>query len=297
MSRPGRLASAIAIWEEDLLMFRIFAFVSAGCWLLTFWCVPVAVGQGQPIFQEGGIVLPRESERKEIRTKGKIQGINGSVMQVVGEQAVPFLVKMPEEMRNIHLIGAAHPGWLKQGMLVRFIGEFDPAGKCQAPIRRLEVFTFRPPRPGDPVSQVGVFRLPAEAPVLQAKDEAARPAPMPAPNTARFRIVGQLGGFKNGQIAVAAGSTMVQATLAADAEIVVDVADYSLAKPGDEIEIEGWYYPQIRNRVTANRVTIQSVQVMGAVVRGDQPAETPAKPGAATPAAPAAKPPAEDLPF
>lgn len=272
-------------------MFSIRTCSLIASLLLSIWS-GIAAGQGQPIFQEGGIVLPRESERREIRTKGKIQAINADIMQVVTEKGVPFLAKMPPEPQNIHLLGAAQPHWLQAGMLIRFVGEFDRMGKSQAPVQRLEVFTPRPPRPGDPGMQFGVFRLanaqpPAvEGPATPVLPPAAAPAVSAAvPETARFRIVGKLAGVQNSQIAVAVAPTiMVQTALADDAEIVVDIGDYSLAKPGDEIEIEGWYYPQLPHRVTANRVTIRSNQVIGIGKPGTAPdaASDAAKPNPPT---------------
>ena len=51
---------------------------------------------------------------------------------------------------------------------------------------------------------------------------------------------------------------MVQCPLARNAKVSVDVSDYSLARDGDTVELNGWYYLGRKNRVFARTVSISS---------------------------------------
>ena len=57
---------------------------------------------------------------------------------------------------------------------------------------------------------------------------------------------------------------------------------------GDEIEIEGWYYPYMKSRVVATRVTIRGARPLG---------EEPKPKRKVAPKTPPAKPSDEELPF
>ena len=227
-----------------------------------------------------------------VQVKGKIRAMQGEVVQVANEEEKKqWLVKMPREPAGIHVYGTARPTYLRPGLMVRFSGQFDAKGTPKAPIEKLEVFTPKPVKEGtmpDP-QQFGVF---PEAAFGSQLFQDAQAAGQPKSDIASFVVSGQLRGFRNGELFVAAGPTLVRAPLSEKAEISVDVPDCRWVKPGDEIEVNGWSYPYLKTNVVATRVTIRSSQPLGVV-----PEEKPGKTPAGKAAKPGAKPDDEKLPF
>ncbi len=232
-----------------------------------------------------------EGEVTQVKIKGQIKGARGDLLHVVNEEGAQWVVKMPAEARQIRLVGAAVLGWLQPGMLVRFSGQFDQNGKPQAPIKRVEVFTYRPPREGQPPEQPGVFPETAVSGIGLFQD----PNAAAASKVQSFIVIGQLRGLAKGEMMVAAGSVPVRVQLAEDAEIAVDIADYRWARVDDEIELSGWHYPLIKTQVYANNVTIRAANPIGKVDEANLPPAMPPQPGGAVP--PKKKTPTEDLPF
>jgi hypothetical protein len=237
-----------------------------------------------------------EGEVTQVKIKGQIKGARGDLVYVVNEEGAQWVVKMPAEPRQIRLVGAAVPAWLQPGMLVRFSGQFDQNGKPQAPIKRIEVFTYRPPREGQTPEKPGVFLESAVSGIGLFQD----PNAAAASKIQSFIIIGQLRGLKKGEMMVAAGAVPVRVELAEDAEIAVDIADYRWARIDDEIELSGWHYPLIKTQVYATNVTIRSANPIGKVDEAAVPPAMPPQPGMVPPkpgAVPPKKAPAEDLPF
>ncbi len=227
-----------------------------------------------------------------VQANGKIRAVQGEVVQVANEESKQqWLVKMPKEPAGIRVLGTARPTYLQPGMMVRFSGQFDSKGNPQAPIEKLEVFTPKPVKEGmlPDSQQFGVF--PETAFGGQVFQD-AKPAAQPKNEIASFVVSGQLQGFRDGQILVAAGPALVRAALSDKVEISVDVPDCRWVRPGDEIEVNGWSYPNLKTHVVATRVTIRASQPLGLV-----PEAKPSKTPAGKSAKPGAKPADGELPF
>ena len=266
-----------------------------------------AVAQFGPDEHQQDLWSKPQGQVDHVQVKGKIRGIQADVVQVANEeQQQQWLVKLPRELVGIRVTGKARPSYLQPGMMVRFAGQFDTKGKPQAPISRLEVFTLKlldgeaTPAP----LQFGVFPEAAFSGETVAegatvvKPLIGQPGAAPPPSdVASFVVSGQLRGFRKGELLVAAGTTLVRAPLAENAEISVDVPDYRWVRPGDEIEVHGWSYPHLKTHVVATRVAIRAGQPFGIV-----PEEKPAPaivptPPARKPAASKAKTEDEEFPF
>ena len=59
------------------------------------------------------------------------------------------------------------------------------------------------------------------------------------------------------------GSDTIQAELADDAKIGIDISDYRFARPGDSVQVEGWYYKGRPAQVYANQLTIVAATPLG----------------------------------
>lgn len=268
------------------------------------------LGTGQAVAQFGldeqqqDLWSKPQGKVDHVQVKGQIRAIQGAVLQVANEETrQQWLVKLPRELAGIRVTGKARPSYLQPGMMVRFSGQFDSKGKPQAPISKLEVFTLKLVDGDMPAPlQFGVFPEAVFRGELAPKDAAVgpaaagQPAATPASSEVASLIVsGQLRGLRKGELLVAAGTTLVRAPLAENAEISVDVPDYRWVRPGDEIEVAGWSYPHLKTHVVATRVTIRAGQPFGIV-----PEEKPVPPVVTAPPVPkpdASKAKAEDEEF
>jgi hypothetical protein len=266
----------------------MFSCLGAGVVLVLAFGAPIN-GQFGPATTPKREPLRPQGKVETLRTTAKIHGIQGDVLFVVDEEGQRWAVKMPSEVQDLHLVADAHLNWLRPGIMVRFTGEFDSKGKAQAPIDKLEAFTLRQPRQGEIPERVGVFREDAFGGGELFAGEGADG--QSEGEVTSYVVIGQLRGLRDGEMFVAAGPALVRTPLAEDAKLSVDLADFSWVRVGDEAEIVGWYYPYLKGRAQATRLTIRSAKPIGFV-----PKEEPDK---ATPKPPTTqkKPPTEDLPF
>lgn len=213
--------------------------------LLTVFATSFARGQ------EG---LPREN----VVAKGIVKGVRPGLLAIVNEQGEQWLVKAPDRPQSISFVASANRSWLRPGMLVKFKNTFDAKGRPAALVRQLEVISLRAD------TQLGLIpdaKFGGGAAGLFTSDEPEKKRS--APETMSFTIVGTLRGFKDGNMLVAAGGTPVQSQLDEKASISVDVSDYSLAREGDSVQVNGWYYLGHRDRVFSTQLSISSKQKLG----------------------------------
>ncbi len=216
--------------------------------LFTIFVASIALGQ------EGA---PREN----VQANGVVKGVRPGLLAVVTERGDQLLVKVPDRPQSVSFVASAERSWLRPGMLVRFKNSFDAKGNPAALVRQLEVISPRAD------TQIGVIPDAKFGGVggggLFSSDEPAKK--QSAPETMSFTVVGTLRGFKDGNILVAAGSAAVQSQLDEKATISVDVSDYSLAREGDSVRLNGWYYAGRPNEIFSNQLTISSKQKLGVV--------------------------------
>ena len=256
----------------------------AGCLLVLSLFSPSAVVRAQP----GAQPKPRT---EQTGCKGVIKEVVGpKIIKVGNDTTSEWLVAMPEQAKDVHLTGKALPGWLIPGRIVRFTAPFDAKGRATEPIAKLDVIELRPQRQGEMPEMIGI--LPAGA-VGDAGGAGGggvgtggvggAAAGGRRPNVGRakeqggnYRVVGELQGVKNREIVVMVATvpTKVTAELKENAEISVDIADYTQLQVGDAVEVTGWCYPQNPAQIQATSLTIKAKQALGT-----EPAEKPAKSG------------------
>jgi hypothetical protein len=198
--------------------------------------------------------LPREN----VTAKGVVKGVRPGLLAVVTEQGEQWLVKVPDRPQEVSFVASANRSWLRPGMLVKFKNTFDAKGRPVALVRQLEVISLRAD------TQLGLIpdsQLGGGSTGLFSSDEPVKK--QSAPETMSFTVAGTLRGYKDGNILVVAGGTPVQSQLDEKATISVDVSDYSLAREGDTVQFNGWYYLGQRDRIFSNRLTISSTQKLG----------------------------------
>ncbi len=198
-------------------------------------------------------------ERENVMGQGTVKGVRPGFVAVTSEQGQQWVVKVPDRPQSISFVASAHRNWLRPNMLVKFKNTFDAKGKPVALVRQLEVITLRPD------TKLGLIpdsRLAAGGGGLFSNDEPSkRPS---APETMSFTVAGKLRALKDDKILVAAGTSAVQSQLDENATISVDISDYSLAREGDTVRFQGWYYLGFPDRVIATQLSISSKEKLGA---------------------------------
>lgn len=170
----------------------------------------------------------------------KIVETGEAAIHVVNEKSEEFYVQI-EQATVVTLAGAIEESFLAPGTVVRFTADFDEKGMIKADISSLTVVEL------SVVVQAGVFR--DGDPTIAAAEKGKKKASA----AGTYMVVGQVKSFKKGSLHVQApGAKLIKAKLATDAKLEIDVTSYGLARPGDEITIEGSLMQE--SRVAKNKV-------------------------------------------
>ncbi len=210
------------------------------------------------IFATTCVSAQQNRERENVTGQGTVKGVRPGFLAIATEQGQQWVVKVPDRPQSISFVASAHRSWLRPNMLVKFKNTFDAKGKPVALVRQLEVITLRPD------TKLGLIpdsRLAAGGGGLFSSEEPTKRAS--APKTMSFTVAGKLRALKDDKILVAAGPSAVQSQLDENATISVDVSDYSLAREGDSVRFQGWYYLGFPDRVVATQLTISSKEKLG----------------------------------
>ncbi|MBC8353609.1 MAG: hypothetical protein H8E66_16540 [Planctomycetes bacterium] len=195
----------------------------------------------------------------KISSAGKIKAVQNGVVHVVNIGGDQWLLAIDKDAEEVVLRGKATAQWLRPGMAVRFQGDFfknksgQPQGEAKEPIKELKVFTPRED------SKIGIKEEAKRGSFLSGGSKSDSPL-----ETAPFSVVGVLAKLKGGRMTIAVGKTQIQAKLASDAKIDVDLAEPRFAREGDEIEFEGWHYVGQKERIHATKVWITLAKPLGA---------------------------------
>lgn len=216
---------------------------------------PVARGQGQPRGQAPRLMT--------LRTEATIEAVRAGVLLVATEKGDKWAITTPRTVEAIEFHGEASSNWLQRGMSVRFHTLLDKRFRAQENVRGISVITLRQGvMPGifpdqETPGKNESFTTPK---VPAARKRASRTVP-----TTRCLVIGRLLGVKKGNLMVAAGRRVVEAPLAENAEVTVDVNDYRLARNGDKVEVEARYMPQRPGQAQGERLVITAAKPLGEV--------------------------------
>ncbi len=195
-------------------------------------------------------VARQQPKRENVRFEGELKAAQRGILQVVTAKGDQWFVKPPEKGDQVMYSAMAEPAWLRPGLIVRFLASLTNKGQATAPVREVTVFT---PKPG---VQMGVVRDSTDTRgIFEDVEKPEKPDPNAA---APYLVAGKLVSFKNGMMTVAWGGVSISAPLAEDAKVAVEVADFSLLREGDKVEVQGWYYQAFPNQAQATRLTITS---------------------------------------
>ena len=200
----------------------------------------------------GGLLVPASAQRirsgREVRppkpkmepfaAEGTLEAVMPGRFQILTNSTQNWIIFV-DPKAIAHVTGTAEPDFLKVGMFIRFTAEVDKRGLVKDKLKQLTIFT--PSQlvfPGIwPEGQEPSADKPAEAGKRFGSGTGASPAAGKPPTSNVYTVAGQITGSRRGRLTVNAGRAVVRIQVADDAKIVVDFADYSVAKPGDGISV------------------------------------------------------------
>jgi hypothetical protein len=139
----------------------------------------------------------------------------------------------------IKTTGEATVGFLHPGLAVEFKGEIDKKGNVTDKVGELTIVSITKEKlPG--VFKEDGSEIEKPLAVAAKKDkEKEKDKDKAASSAGTSTIVGQLKSAKAGKYQLQAGRVSLQFELSDDAKITIDMADGSLAMPGDKIDVKG----------------------------------------------------------
>lgn len=200
-----------------------------------------------------------------VNLKGKVVQVGAGLIQVEDENGNPNVVQVDPMRTRVVVSGTAKPSVLRPGMLVQFTTELDN--------RQLNA--------KEPVSDLQIFSAGAGYALGVTSDD-------PEGKGGPYRVAGQVKTFKEGRLAVQAEKRQVRAVVADDATIKFEGADYSLARAGDEIDVQGRLFGQ--GQVFGETVKVTLAQPIEGEVASPRSRRRGKKPPEAAPMEPAPAP-------
>ncbi len=182
--------------------------------------------------------------------KGKLKSFKRGAVVVTRDDDVEVTVMPPDEASDFVFIAEAKPAFLRQGMLVRFTGTFNPEGVATSPIGMVEIFQPVMGRVAGHMREKftpGVHGAPQEAGAAFAE----------------VGVVGAVVGMDATAMMVQAGQIPVRAPLAQDVKFEIRFNNLSLAQEGDVVNVSGFYNEPDDTKVKAERITIKVDRVYG----------------------------------
>ena len=228
----------------------------------------------------------RPGREARVSGTGTITKLAPGVLEVESSEGDKWIVAITPRA-EVSVSGTASPEFLRPGMLVKLSGTFNRKGEAVEPLKTLTVFTPRPQprqpqRPEEPVNPElnaiakGLFQSNEPAPPPK-KERPMRPVRTKPPEEVDVSTAGTLAGARGGKLQVRTPGGVLKFELTEDAEVSLDINDYSVARPGDRVNLEGWYYQGDKTKVVANRLRITLSEPLG--VAKDEKSDEDAKEG------------------
>jgi hypothetical protein len=163
---------------------------------------------------------------------------------------------------KVQVTGTATASSLRSGLVVELTADLDNRNTIQGKVETLTITSLTRDK------QMGVFADDAGFAGNDLDKSAKRTAKSSkgarAQIVGRCRIVGRLVVSRGGSFSVQSGRGTLPFELADGAKIAIDMADLSLARPGQEVTIKGAAPPRQPNMVQATEVTIKLPEVADA---------------------------------
>ena len=198
------------------------------------------------------LAAQQQPQREHVRCEGKIKAMARGLLHVVGEDGQQWLVAVEAKPQDISFQASTTPAFLRTGMLVQFRSVLDKKAEAQSPITEIRVIA---PREGiklglTPEGGFGGGEL------FASEDDAAGKKKKKNSDDKQFQVAGTIRSIKDRKIQVTAGGFTVKGELAENCGVSLDIADYSFAREGDPISLQGWHHVGKPNQIYATNLVI-----------------------------------------
>ncbi|MBA60804.1 MAG: hypothetical protein CMJ76_00395 [Planctomycetaceae bacterium] len=173
--------------------------------------------------------IPKET----LRTTGKIIGLFNAGYYVELESGKKWTIFLPDNTQYVEVLGQAEPRWLQRGAYVNFGGVFNSKGEAQAAIKDMQV--FQPNKE----TKLGVQM---DGIAGANKQLFGGQKTEPSEQTARYLISGRLMNIKDSKMTVSGPGFQMTVPIADKMTIRVKMNNPALARVGDKVEVNAWYY-------------------------------------------------------
>ena len=165
-------------------------------------------------------------------TKALLKGIQVPFLQL-DVSGVEWIFKVEATPENVFYTATASKDWLRPGMLLRYTGA-DETGNHKDPLTELTVFSLRPGY------GLGIMNE----------------------GDGTFFVAGVLRSIKKDRFFVNAGGRKTRIQLAEDVTIHVDLNTLDFVQPGDQVQVEGWYFQ--KGKAVGNKISVAASQPLQA---------------------------------
>ena len=173
--------------------------------------------------------IPKET----LRTEGKIIGLFNAGYYVELDSGQKWTIFLPDSTQNVEVLGQAERRWLQRGAYVSFAGVFNSKGEAQAAINDMQV--FQPNKE----TKLGVQM---DGIAGANKQLFGGQKTEPSEQTARYLISGRLMNIKDSKMTVSGPGFQTSVPIAEKMTIRVKMNNPALARVGDKVEVNAWYY-------------------------------------------------------
>ncbi len=236
-----------------------------------------------------------------VNLTGRLEAIVGNQLKLVGDDKTASVVLIGDDS-TFNYSGTADPAVLAPGLLVRFVADFDYAGKPQAPLTELEIFRpmhgRRLPLEVQQRQTPGIYPIDPQGPASEApKRNAKKTSPAnnvrpedkarsgseekksadladkPAANQATqptspdavqaFQVVGMVRAVQGDHLQILAGNRPLILQTSSDLKITVASGDATFCQPGDEVKLSALKLPN--GIIQADTIIVTGAKPLGVV--------------------------------
>jgi hypothetical protein len=202
--------------------------------------------------------------RENLSASGVIKGARGNVLQMQTAEGEAWLIQVqPNRPWDVTFTGPAEASFVKPGMLVQFSTKLNRRGQADEPVTQLTIFTMKEGYQLGVLSDVAIGGGGASSGLFEEPQEKPKekPAKVKLDENTVYRVAGQITKIsRTGEMTINAGGTSVKAELAEDAKVSVDVNDLAYARPGDKVEVRGWYIAGNKGQAVGNQIAVSAAE-------------------------------------
>ena len=199
---------------------------------------------------------PQQIPKETLRTTGKIIGLFNAGYYVELDSGQKWTIFLPDNSQYVEVLGQAEPRWLQRGAYISFAGTFNSKGEAQTAIKDMQV--FQPNKD----TKLGV-QLDGIAGANKGLFGGQNTEP--AEQTAKYLVSGRLVNIKDSKMTVSGPGFQTTVPISDTMTIRVKMNNPALARVGDKVELNAWYY---KPRAQLMQAKATSLKVTAAVPFG-----------------------------